>query len=996
MKRICIFMSLLLLSMASMAEQGPPFSGLGMGTEDDPFQVTNAKQLDELRNFLGGEYYYVELMNDIDLTDYIAKNYPNGWEPIGLVQKGYSWNLFIDTDVKSSFKGSFDGMFHKITGLSFKNMRDGMGLFAAFSGEVRSLSIEVEYPSTQNTYEDYYYLGGFCGVGLSLNCYNVHVTGAVGASDCQIAGGICGYAEGAMFYYCSFNGEVNGFSRIGGICGMSKGTEFETCSVEASIDAMEWVGGICGDAHGINYLDECTFKGSCHADSFCGGIAGVFDCGVIRECNVNCTLTGLGYMGGIVGDIHSDVVSPEQPIFIRSHPLSMMNSAKRYDVLISNCYSQGSAGGITDIGGIVGSDEWFIEIGEQNFSPNVLVEYCWSDMILQAYDDVGGIVGQSVLTGFSINQCVFIGKAMGGVKLTDAYHEEPAKHTGGLAGVFSGTIDDSYTEGSVTGVNYVGGLVGELVGGSIAHSYAHSYIFGKEYLGGLCGSVTGTSKSTATVEACFVNTLSPRTDGTPEHFGRCFGQVGAYSNIPDYNSLEGNVAITAGLGSTNSSMGYTVVEFESSLLNGRRTSYSACGLQRFYEDKGWNFSDIWSYNKYQFYRNQYPELLNVDPSKNYLRLYGWIECDTLTLNKHTGGRLRIKTYDLEDLKNYIGVQFRLILPKGVSIGKNEKGEFDIKPLGNLDGHSIACKLQDDGSYMVMVFSLDAKRFVPFGNGMMSMAIEVDESIQNDIYDIIIGDIVLAELKEGASVSTSVEDWSYIGLLEVTDGQPGDVNGDGDVNVTDVMVTVNHILGYHTGAFIEANADVNGDGSIDISDVMTIVLTVLSNKPADAMVSGIPTTSDKVSMQTMLEGIALTLENTQEYTAMQMNIQLPRGCKVKGMRFAGDDTHRVDYHQLDDGSWNVMIWSMTGETLPADNTFLEILTDHECQGQVLARNILLTSKQCETFIIDHSETDGIGGVTVSKEEGPVYNLSGAKVKMPHKGVYIQNGKKVLKK
>ena len=61
---------------------------------------------------------------------------------------------------------------------------------------------------------------------------------------------------------------------------------------------------------------------------------------------------------------------------------------------------------------------------------------------------------------------------------------------------------------------------------------------------------------------------------------------------------------------------------------------------------------------------------------------------------------------------------------------------------------------------------------------------------------------------------------------------GDVNGDYVVNVTDVMLVVNYILGYDTGTFIFTNADVNLDGLINVTDVMLIVNFILGNTNAN--------------------------------------------------------------------------------------------------------------------------------------------------------------------
>ena len=55
---------------------------------------------------------------------------------------------------------------------------------------------------------------------------------------------------------------------------------------------------------------------------------------------------------------------------------------------------------------------------------------------------------------------------------------------------------------------------------------------------------------------------------------------------------------------------------------------------------------------------------------------------------------------------------------------------------------------------------------------------------------------------------------------------GDVNGDGDVNVNDVTVLINYILGKNPTPFIEANANVNGDEGINVNDVTALINMIL--------------------------------------------------------------------------------------------------------------------------------------------------------------------------
>lgn len=59
----------------------------------------------------------------------------------------------------------------------------------------------------------------------------------------------------------------------------------------------------------------------------------------------------------------------------------------------------------------------------------------------------------------------------------------------------------------------------------------------------------------------------------------------------------------------------------------------------------------------------------------------------------------------------------------------------------------------------------------------------------------------------------------------TNGQlitPGDVNGDGNVDLTDAIMIVYHSLGQPQTAFIEEAADVNDDGNIDLTDAVIVV------------------------------------------------------------------------------------------------------------------------------------------------------------------------------
>lgn len=57
--------------------------------------------------------------------------------------------------------------------------------------------------------------------------------------------------------------------------------------------------------------------------------------------------------------------------------------------------------------------------------------------------------------------------------------------------------------------------------------------------------------------------------------------------------------------------------------------------------------------------------------------------------------------------------------------------------------------------------------------------------------------------------------------------PGDANGDGEVNVSDIVEIVNYIMEKPSDKFIKKNADVNGDGEVNVTDIVKVVSIIMS-------------------------------------------------------------------------------------------------------------------------------------------------------------------------
>ena len=59
-----------------------------------------------------------------------------------------------------------------------------------------------------------------------------------------------------------------------------------------------------------------------------------------------------------------------------------------------------------------------------------------------------------------------------------------------------------------------------------------------------------------------------------------------------------------------------------------------------------------------------------------------------------------------------------------------------------------------------------------------------------------------------------------------DGVPGDANGDGVVNVTDIVATVNYIMNKPSDEFNKVAADVNNDGDVNVTDIVGMVNIIM--------------------------------------------------------------------------------------------------------------------------------------------------------------------------
>ena len=117
---------------------------------------------------------------------------------------------------------------------------------------------------------------------------------------------------------------------------------------------------------------------------------------------------------------------------------------------------------------------------------------------------------------------------------------------------------------------------------------------------------------------------------------------------------------------------------------------------------------------------------------------------------------------------------------------------------------------------------------------------------------------------------------------------GDANDDGTVDVLDVTTIINYILGKNPDPFVFNAANVNGDETVDVMDITLVINYILTNTTETVLRAKnltVPFTTDGIEVKPFAVKpgaevlVEARLNNTQTYTAMQFDLQLPEGLHV---------------------------------------------------------------------------------------------------------------------
>ena len=234
------------------------------------YTVTSADGLMNVAELVNGGKTDINITLDknIDLTG-------KGWTPIG-------------TSFDNSYKGTFDGGGHTITGLAVTTNDQFVGLFGYLNraGTVKNVVME--------------------GIQITSN----HMFGCTG--------GVVGYSWGTI-ENCSVSGSVSGTDCVGGVVGSQKAGSIIGCSSSATVKGTHYVGGVAGEKWGS--MTACyatgnvTLEIASQKNNFGGGVVGLNGGSRVLACYATGNVTSTGsstgnvHIGGLFGDSYTTVTA---------------------------------------------------------------------------------------------------------------------------------------------------------------------------------------------------------------------------------------------------------------------------------------------------------------------------------------------------------------------------------------------------------------------------------------------------------------------------------------------------------------------------------------------------------------------------------------------------------------------------------------------------------------------------------------------------------------
>ena len=394
------------------SETEPPMPG--DGTEEDPYEISNASELQQIEENLSAQYVLVEDVTDVGSLD-----------PIG-------------SDPESAFTGTLDGDGHTISGLTIDENADYVGLFGVLGDDSQITDLTLTSVDVHGNE----HVGGLAGRSEGGTVHGVTVTGNVSGDSSRIGGLLGSNEKGTVRDSHASVSVYSDWRNVGGLVGANDGWIVHSSADGTVASQRQRVGGLVGwhTNHGDIIFSHATGEVSSQSSQV-GGLVGVADgrADITDSYATGDVSTHANHAGGLVGQTDDDYTRIERS-YATGNVAGVSSDSGAVGGLVGDhgghtieqSYASGSVAANDGVGGLVGSKNGDI-IG--SFAVGTV----------SGSEDTGGLVGQNYGTG----------------TVTDSYWDVPATELElSDGGIGFGSLSDTAPAAEMIGENAVANMSG--------------------------------------------------------------------------------------------------------------------------------------------------------------------------------------------------------------------------------------------------------------------------------------------------------------------------------------------------------------------------------------------------------------------------------------------------------------------------------------------------------------------------------------------------------
>lgn len=397
------------------------------------------------------------------------------------------------------------------------------------------------------------------------------------------------------------------------------------------------------------------------------------------------------------------------------------------------------------------------------------------------------------------------------------------------------------------------------------------------------------------------------------------------------------------------------------------------------------------------------EIYTNDPNKKLqiVKVTGRLfEPNTMTCKVTVDERIPTFVLSIDNYSDIYGLQFDLETNTNFSVSNN-----DIQLTSRIEGLSVSVNALSENKVRVLAYS-QGGAFIPSGNGqVMSIMLTPNEPLEDGDYYLSVSNIVMGS----KSMKNMYAGTDVNSPFSIRDYMLGDANGDGTVNVIDVVTAIDYILRKNPAGFIFKAADTNNDQTINVIDVVSIIDIILGRWTAAPLLRAAAdnTENDNINLvRNADQSLSLCLDNQGYYLAGQFDLILKEGQTLDDITVSEIRAfnHQISYSEIEPGVFRIVLYAMQNVPIvehQGEIINIKLAGDGE---SVRIDNALFVTFNQEVKYFDTVEQlmTGIQGLHSTKT-ADIYSINGVLVRKQatttkglEKGIYIINNKKTIVK